>query len=233
MNVDDGSNDATEAYLGQLLVSLPGSPRRVRHTVAEIEAHLYDAARRARHDGLDDAAAGTAAVASIGPIAGITERQRPRLWPTPARRRRLVLGVLLIGGVAGLAIGLAGLMGWGVRAIWGDQALATPFPTGSYTAADYARWMRNEPGPADCVTAITADNADDFLFNAAESAVLGIVVLAAYVPLRRRWRSIDVARALPPGGEEVAGAVVAGLVTVFLPFRARRVRERPLMSKAG
>lgn len=108
-------------------------------------------------------------------------------------------------------------MGWGVRAIWGDRALATPFPTGSYTAADCARWMRNEPQSVDCVTAMTADHTDDFLFNAAESAFFGAVLIQHG----------------NGAGQQFALAFTAALATVFLAFRARRARERPLIPRAG
>lgn len=57
----------------------------------------------------------------------------------------------------------AALLGGIVRAIWGDRAIATSFPTGSYTAADCARWLSNDPGAYDCVTAMTADHAAEFV----------------------------------------------------------------------
>ena len=37
------ASEPVEAYLDQLLLVLAGPPRQVRHTLAEIEAHLYDA----------------------------------------------------------------------------------------------------------------------------------------------------------------------------------------------
>lgn len=40
-------DDPIEAYLDQLLVALPGSPRDVRHTLAEVEAHLRESAAQA------------------------------------------------------------------------------------------------------------------------------------------------------------------------------------------
>ena len=39
----DAPTDLIEDYLDRLLVSLSGSPRQVRHTLAEVEAHLRDA----------------------------------------------------------------------------------------------------------------------------------------------------------------------------------------------
>jgi hypothetical protein len=129
-------DDPIEVYLDELLVSLPGSPRQVRHTLAEVEAHLHDASARAQLNGLDATAAGVAAVRGVGPVTGVADRPGLRLRLTPARRRRAVLATLLIGGMGGVALGAAALLGWIVRAIWGDRAIATPFPVGSYTAAE-------------------------------------------------------------------------------------------------
>ena len=207
-------DDPIEAYLDQLLVSLPGSPRQVRHTLAEVEAHLHDAAEQHRRDGLTDPAARRAAVASMGPVAVVADRVSLRLRLTPARRRRIVLGGLLVGGSAGIAVGAAAVIGYLLRAVWGARAIATPFPAGSYTAADCSRWMSYHPGARDCVTAMVADHADDFLLNATACGVLGLVLLTGYALLRRRWTSREVTAAFPRGSEDVLGAALAGLTAV-------------------
>ena len=54
----DAPSDPIEDYLDRLLVSLSGSPRQVRHTLAEVEAHLRDAV-----------AEGIAAAAAAGAFA--------------------------------------------------------------------------------------------------------------------------------------------------------------------
>jgi hypothetical protein len=37
-----GTGEPVEDYLDQLLLTLGGSPRQVRHTLAEVEEHLRD-----------------------------------------------------------------------------------------------------------------------------------------------------------------------------------------------
>jgi hypothetical protein len=203
------ADDPIERYLDHALVTLPGTPRQVRHALAEIEAHLLDAAADMRREGLDEMASRVAAVERFGPIEAALDRTPRSLRLTPALRRRLALGLLLVGAVGGLAIGAAGVVAAAVRAVWGAGAVATPFPPGSYTAADCARWQGLYPAARGCLAAMTADHADDFLRNAAGCLLLGILALAAYLPLRRRWAAPDVSVALPRASEEVAGALLA------------------------
>jgi hypothetical protein len=47
-------SDPVEDYLDQLLTSLSGSPRQVRHTLAEVEAHLRDAVAEGMAEGMAD-----------------------------------------------------------------------------------------------------------------------------------------------------------------------------------
>src|SRR5674536_281273 len=47
-------DDPIERYLDQLLVTLPGSPRQVRHTLAEVETHLLDACLLYTSDAADE-----------------------------------------------------------------------------------------------------------------------------------------------------------------------------------
>jgi len=209
-------DDPIERYLDQLLVTLPGSPRQVRHTLAEVETHLLDATAQARTDGLDEFAARAAAVQRMGPVAGVADHPGLGLRLTRALRRRLVLAVLLIGGMGGVAVGIGGVIGWVVRALWGDNAVATPFPSGSYTAADCTRWLAGYPSARDCVTAMTADHANDFLQNAAGCGVLGVLGLGLYLWLRRRWSGAAVATALPRGSDDIVGAALAVVTAVGL-----------------
>jgi MYXO-CTERM domain-containing protein len=209
-------DDPVEAYLDQLLVALPGPPRHVRHTLAEVEAHLLDDVAAGRADGLDEAAARSAAVRRVGPVCGVADRPRFGWRLTPALRRRIALATLLIGGVGGIALGIGGIIGRVVQALWGDNAIAVPFPAGSYSPADCARWLAGYPSAHDCVTAMTADHADDFLRNAAAGGVLGLLALGGYELLRRRWTSRAIATALPAGSEDVLGAGLALLSAVVL-----------------
>jgi hypothetical protein len=209
-------DDPIEVYLDRLLVALPGSPRHVRQTLAELEAHLRDSAERARHDGLGGQAAAVAAVERMGPIQGVVEGRGHRLGLTPARRRRVVLGGLFVGAIGGIAIAVAGVLAGIVRMIAGDRAIGVPFPTGSYSAADCRRWMSAYPHARDCVSAMTIDHANDFLRNAAVAGVCGLIALAAFARLRRRWSSRAVATALPTWSEDVLGCLLSSAATVVL-----------------
>jgi hypothetical protein len=206
-----GADDPVEAYLDELLVALRAEPRRARHTVAEIEAHLLDSAAGLRAGGLGEREARAAAVARMGPVAGIAG-SRPTRWLTTAVRRRLTLTSLLVGGAGGVALGVAGLLALAVRAVWGASAIATPFPVGSYTAADCARWQRAYPALPDCVTAMTADHAADLERNLLAGAVLGLLALAARGWLRRRWRDVPGR----PMADHLAGALLAALAALGL-----------------
>ena len=188
--------DPVEGLLDDLLLALSGSPRHVRHTLAEVQAHLDDAVAAGTAAGLSDTEARAAAVRDLGPVEGVASRSAGRSSNSPLRRR-IVLGMLLVAGVGGVAIGLGGLGAAFVRGVGGNRLVGAPFPTGSYTATDCARWLSNYPRAQNCLSAMTQDHADDFLRNTAAAGVLGLLSLVAYAVLRRRWWNSSVAGALP------------------------------------
>jgi hypothetical protein len=209
-------DDPIEVYLDQLLVHLPGTPRQVRHTLYEIEAHLRDGAVAAEADGLDEHAAAVLAVQRMGPVGGVVDSHGFRFHLTPARRRRAVLGTLFVGTAGGIAVGAAGLTAAVVRMTAGDRAVGIPFPTGAYSQSDCARWLAAYPAARDCVAAMTIDHANDFLLSTAVVGFVGIVCLTLRMVLRRRWNSHAVAAVIPAYSEDAAAAVLALLATVFL-----------------
>ncbi len=208
--------DPIEAHLDQLLVAHNGTPREIRRTLAEVEAHLLDATADAEARGLSPADARAEAVRRMGPPAAAIGRPSVTLRLTGALRRRLVLSVLLIGGIAGIAVGAAGAFAVAIKGLWGADAIATAFPTGSYTAADCDRWRAGYPSARDCLTAMTADHADDFLRNTVLAAVLGVGALLVYAWLRRRWSERELGAALPAGVEWLAGAALASVAAAGL-----------------
>ena len=211
----DAPGDLIEDYLDRLLVSLSGSPRRVRHTLAEVEAHLRDAVAEGMAAGLPEETAQAQALERIGPVHAVTGRPAVLTSPSRALLRRITLTCALVGGAGLVAIGGAGLVGRLLQALRGNLFMTAPFPPGTYTPADCARWLAGDPGSRSCVTAMLADHAFDYLLQATASGLLGLLVLAAYLILRRRWSDRATMTALPAGTAELLGATLAGVAAVF------------------
>jgi hypothetical protein len=179
--------DPIEAYLDRLLVALSGAPHEVRRALAEAELHLYESAASLEASGLSREEARAEAVRRMGPVEVAAGPARVTLYLTPALRRRAALSLLLIGGVGGVAIGLAGVFGLIVRALWGPAAIANAFPADSYTAADCRQWQASEPTAHGCLSVMTALHASHYLIDTLVCGVIGVLVLVLYLALQRRW----------------------------------------------
>jgi len=195
----DTPADPVEDYLDRLLVTLSGSPRQVRHTLAEVEAHLHDAVAEGVAAGLPESQAQAQAVARMGPVHEVTGRGPALARPSLALGRRLALTAALVGSAGFLAVGAAGLVARVLLAAKGSAFLTAPWPSGSYTRADCTHWLAGDPGAHSCVTAMLADHAGDFLLQAAAAGLLGLIGLAAYLALRERWQDRATLTALPAG----------------------------------
>ena len=211
----DAPGDLIEDYLDRLLVSLSGSPRQVRHTLAEVEAHLRDAVAEGVAAGLPEETAQSQALERIGPVHAVTGRAAILTRPSAGLLRRLTLTAALVGGAGFAAIGGAGLVGRLLQAVKGNLFMMAPWPPGTYTQADCTRWLAGDPGTRSCVTAMLADHAFDYLLEATACGLLGLTGLAAYVFLRHRWRDRATMTALPAGTAESVGAILASIAAVF------------------
>ncbi len=206
--------EVVEDFLDRLLVSLSGSPRRVRHTLAEVEAHLRDAVAEGIAAGMPEAEAQEWAVQRMGPVHTVTGGPAVLSRPSGALIRRLTLTAALVGGAALTAIGAAGLIGRWFQAVKGAAFLTAPWPPGTYTRADCADWLAGDRGTHSCVTAMLADHAGDIMLETTAAGILGLLVLAGYVALRAQWRDRATMTALPPGSAQALGAALAGVAAV-------------------
>jgi hypothetical protein len=211
-------DDPIEAYLDRLFVALSGTPRQVRLSLAEAELHLYESAAELEASGLSREEARAEAVQRMGPADVAASPPRVTVYLTPALRRRAALSLLLIGSVAGVAIGLAGVFGLIVRALWGPAAIANAFPADSYTAADCRHWQAAEPAAHGCLSAMTALHASHYLNDTLACGVIGLLVFVLYLALQRRWslpgrigELFDV--------ELLVGAAAAAAVAAIFLFR--------------
>jgi hypothetical protein len=209
----DGSGPV-EDYLDRLLLSLTGSPRYVRRTLAEVDAHLHDAVAAEVAAGRTQAEAELSAVARMGPVHGVSGRGDQFSRPLAALLRRGALAGSLVGGVALVAYGISAGISWALATVRGDAFVTAPFPAGSYTPADCARWLAGDPATHNCVTAMTRDHLGDIILQGAAAGFLGVLALLAFFVMRRRWQDRGTLTALPVGSAEAAGVILALLVAV-------------------
>src|SRR5215475_8501801 len=203
-----------EEYLDRLLLTLSGPPRQVRRTLAEVEAHLHDAVAEEVAAGKSLAEAEQLAVARMGAPSQITGHPLQFGRPAAALLRRTALAGSLIGGIALVAVGISGAIGWGLAALRGGTFLVAPFPQGSYTRADCARWLAGDPSARNCIAAMTSDHVGEVILNSFAAGVLGVLALSGYVWMRRRWQDRGTLTALPIGSAEAVGAILALIVAV-------------------
>ncbi|HVB42275.1 MAG TPA: permease prefix domain 1-containing protein [Streptosporangiaceae bacterium] len=83
----DGRNEPVEEYLDRIPLTAPGTPRQVRRSLAELEAHLRDAVAAGMAGGLGEHEAQVAAVQRMGPVRGATGRSPFFARPTVALAR--------------------------------------------------------------------------------------------------------------------------------------------------
>jgi hypothetical protein len=206
------AGEAVEGYLDRLLMSLSGPPRYVRHTLAEVEAHLHDAVADELAAGRTQVDAERAAVARIGAVHGVTGRTELFSRPSAAVVRRTAMAGSLISGVALIAYGLSAGISWALAAIRGGEFVIAPFPPGSYTAADCARWLAGDHSTHSCVAAMTSDHVAEIIGGGIIAGFLGLIALLAFWVMRQRWRDRSTLIALPVGSAEAVGAILALLV---------------------
>ena len=207
-------SEPVDEYLDKLLLTLSGPPRQVRRTLAEVEAHLHDVVAEEMAAGKAQAEAEQAAVARMGTLSQITGRPLQFGQPAAALMRRTALAGSLIGGIALVAVGISGAIGWGLAALRGGTFLVAPFPQGSYTSADCARWLAGDPSARNCIAAMTYDHVGEVLMNSLAAGILGLFALSAYGWMRRRWQDRGTLTALPIGSAEAVGAILALIVAV-------------------
>ena len=208
------AGEPVEDYLDRLLLSLSGSPRYVRHTLAEVEAHLHDAVADELAGGRSQADAELAAVARIGAVQAVTGRKAAFSRPSAAVMRRTALASSLIGGVALVAYAVAAAISWALAAIRGAEFVTAPFPPGSYTSADCTRWLAGDRATRSCVAAMTRDHVGDIILQGLAAGFLGLLALVAFWFMRQRWQDRGTLTALPVGSAEAVGAILALLVAI-------------------
>jgi hypothetical protein len=201
-----------EDYLDRLLMSLSGQPRYVRHTLAEVEAHLHDAVADELAAGRTQLEAEHVAVARIGAVHAVTGHTELFSRPSAAVVRRTTLAGSLIGGVALMAYALSAGISWALAAIRGGEFVTAPFPPGSYTAADCTHWLAGDPSTHNCLTAMTSDHVADIILQGTAAGFLGLIALLAFWIMRQRWQDRGTLIALPVGSAEAVGVILALLV---------------------
>ncbi|MGH3303104.1 MAG: HAAS signaling domain-containing protein [Streptosporangiaceae bacterium] len=207
-------SEPVEEYLDKLLLTLSCPARQVRRTLAEVEAHLHDAVAEELAAGKPQLESEAAAVARLGAVSQISGRPVQFSRPTAALLRRTALAGSLIGGIALVAVAVSGAAGWAMAALRGGTFLVAPFPSGSYTSADCARWLAGDPSTHSCITAMTADHVGEVIVHSFLAGVLGVVALTAYGWMRRRWQDRGTLTALPIGSAEAVGAILAVIVAI-------------------
>ncbi len=142
----------------------------------------------------------------------ITGRTAQFSRPAAALLRRSALAGALVGGVALVAYAISSAISWAMAAIRGGTFVIAPFPPGSYTQADCARWLAGDPSARTCVAAMTADHVGDVLLQGLAAGFLGGLALLTFWVLRYKWQDRATLTALPVGSAEAVGAILAFLV---------------------
>src|SRR5215469_14037067 len=99
----------------------------------------------------------------MGPVHTVTGSTATLGRPSRGLLRRLTLTAALVGGAGLTAIGAAGLIARWFAAVKGTEFLTAPWPPGTYSRADCARWLTGDPGTHSCLSAMLADHAGDIM----------------------------------------------------------------------
>jgi hypothetical protein len=210
-------DDAVQRYLDDLFTSLRGRPRACRRLLAETEAHLLDALDAGVAEGLSHDDAAERAVAQFGPPTTLIGAGLPVTAAVTRMLRPLLLAGAGLAAAGMLAVGASGVIAGLFRATLGDRFVSGDLPGVSYTAARCADFFEYAPSARTCLDAAASHHADEVVINRVAIGVLGLIALAAYLMMRRRWGGIVRADgSLPAGFAPGIGTALFGLAAAVL-----------------
>ncbi len=203
-----------EGYLDELVQGMSTRrPRELRYLVAEAEAHLRDDAAQGVEAGLEPRQAELAAVNRFGPACAVVAAEHRRLaTPFGAVLRAGAASAFLLGAIAAIAVGLSGLIAEVIRLIGGSRVLVDVAPGRTLSAADCTRWLRLDSGAANCHDAAVADWVNEVVGYRIVAGLLGLLALAVYFALRRRWSHWST---LPPAVSDTIAVTLFGAAGIW------------------
>jgi hypothetical protein len=206
-----------EAYLDELVGSMSTRrPRELRYLIAESEAHLRDDAERGVAAGLSIQQAEAEAVARFGPAGDVVAAEERRLaTPLTVVARASVASALFLGAIGALAVGVSGLIALIVRAIAGSRAVVDVGPGRVLGAADCTRWLNADSGARSCRDAAVADWVNEIVGYRLLMGLLGVVAVAVFLVLRRRWMSQGRWATLPAAVTDTIAVTLFGAAGVW------------------
>ncbi|MBS1906859.1 MAG: hypothetical protein JST33_09905 [Actinobacteria bacterium] len=180
--------DAIDRYVEQLADRL-GAGRDAWRLLAETDEHLRDAQAVLQGQGMDPGDAAEAAVRRFGDPAAVAKAGSPR-----RRAVGLLSGGWLVVSLGLVVIGLSGLVSWALEAIFGPAFLAGD-PNGvTYTAARCGDFLGFFPQAGSCAAAAAMHHSDEIVSERLAAGVLGLVLLAAWLLVRRLRGASPIAR---------------------------------------
>jgi hypothetical protein len=205
-----------EDYLDQLLVEAPGPPREVRTLLAEAEGHLWDATADGLARGLGQRQAEEEAVARFGSVRRVTTAEaRRQTVALGALARQVVTSGLYLGGLAGVAVGVSGLLTWLLGAAAGPTFIVDISHHTYLAPSDCASWLAGDPSAHSCYQAALTDWSGDVVLFRLVAGVLGLLALGAYLVIRRQRHFDDLPSpmvdTIAVTAFGAAGAVLLGL----------------------
>jgi hypothetical protein len=214
----ESEDSPIERYLDRLLAeSIPGGLRDTRHLLAEVEAHLRDAAEDAERSGLTRVEAEQEAVDRFGPPDDLANAERRTHSRSVSEIGRSVISSgLLLSAVAGIAVGVSGFVAAGMEYIGGSRFLVE-LPSGSsLSASNCARWIAGSPTSATCAQAGLKDWVGDTILFRLVAGILGLVAFGLFFAARRRWSQRGRYSELPAVVVETIAVVAFGSAAIWL-----------------
>ena len=120
-------------------------------------------------------------------------------------------------GITGLiAIGVSGLLGWGVGTVFDEELVAGDSYGVQYTAERCADYFEYEPQASSCEEAATLHHFHEAVGYRLSAGLLGVAALAIYGLLRRWWKWMRARDPLPEGFEATVGMSIFGIMAAGL-----------------
>lgn len=213
-----GPDDSpVEAYLDHLLAAAPGTPREVRGLLAEAEAHLRDVTAEGVSHGLTVADAERRAVERFGTVRSVATAEADRVeLPFAAVVRRIVASGLLLAAVGGIAVGISGVIVAIFGALGGSTFIVNISSRTHLAPSDCARWLAQNPSAHSCYQAALSDWHFEVIAFRLVAGALGLMSLATYFLVRRRWSRRHTFGTLPAGVVDTIAVTVFGVSGLWL-----------------